>query len=43
MHPDQDTLQQMMENAGFTDTRYHNIMGGVCAIHLGFKPAIRNG
>lgn len=38
MHPDQQTLQQMMKDAGFTDTRYHNVMGGVCAIHLGFKP-----
>lgn len=38
MHPDQQTLQQMMKEAGFTDTRYHNVMGGVCAIHLGFKP-----
>ncbi len=38
MHPDQDTLREMMVNAGFTDTRYHNVMGGVCAIHLGFKP-----
>ncbi|MCP5347293.1 MAG: bifunctional demethylmenaquinone methyltransferase/2-methoxy-6-polyprenyl-1,4-benzoquinol methylase UbiE [Gammaproteobacteria bacterium] len=38
MHPDQETLRQMMADAGFTDTRYHNVMGGVCAIHLGFKP-----
>ena len=38
MHPDQQTLQQMMVDAGFTDTRFHNLMGGVCAIHLGFKP-----
>ncbi|MEZ5490339.1 MAG: bifunctional demethylmenaquinone methyltransferase/2-methoxy-6-polyprenyl-1,4-benzoquinol methylase UbiE [Gammaproteobacteria bacterium] len=38
MHPDQDTLRQMMADAGFVDTRYHNIMSGVCAIHLGFKP-----
>ncbi len=38
MHPDQETLKGMMENAGFTDCRYHDVMGGVCAIHLGFKP-----
>lgn len=37
MHPDQDTLKSMMETAGFTDCRYHDVMGGVCAIHLGFK------
>jgi len=42
MHPDQQTLQQMMVDAGFTDTRFHNLMGGVCAIHLGFKPAEPN-
>ena len=38
MHPDQHALQQMMTDAGFTDTRFHNLMGGVCAIHVGFKP-----
>ncbi len=38
MHPDQITLKQMMEAAGFVDCRYHDIMGGVCAIHIGFKP-----
>ncbi len=37
MHPDQETLKSMMEDAGFTDCRYHDVMGGVCAIHLGFK------
>lgn len=38
MHPDQDTLKEMMENAGFSNCRYHDVMGGVCAIHIGFKP-----
>ncbi len=38
MHPDQQTLQQMMNDAGYTDTRFHNLMGGVCALHIGFKP-----
>ncbi|MDT8427833.1 MAG: bifunctional demethylmenaquinone methyltransferase/2-methoxy-6-polyprenyl-1,4-benzoquinol methylase UbiE [Pseudomonadales bacterium] len=38
MHPDQDTLKQMMASAGFIDCKYHNVMGGVCAIHVGFKP-----
>lgn len=38
MHPDQETLKGMMENAGFERCRYHDVMGGVCAIHIGFKP-----
>lgn len=38
MHPDQQTLKSMMENAGFSDCRFHDVMGGVCAIHIGFKP-----
>ncbi|MGB4247444.1 MAG: bifunctional demethylmenaquinone methyltransferase/2-methoxy-6-polyprenyl-1,4-benzoquinol methylase UbiE [Pseudohongiellaceae bacterium] len=38
MHPDQETLKGMMENAGFSNCRYHDVMGGICAIHLGFKP-----
>jgi demethylmenaquinone methyltransferase/2-methoxy-6-polyprenyl-1,4-benzoquinol methylase len=42
MHPDQETLKTMMENAGFSDCRYHNVMGGICAIHLGFKAAHTN-
>lgn len=37
MHPDQDTLLEMMRAAGLTDCRYQNLMNGVCAIHLGFK------
>jgi demethylmenaquinone methyltransferase / 2-methoxy-6-polyprenyl-1,4-benzoquinol methylase len=38
MHPDQETLLAMMEQAGFVDCKYHNVMNGVCAIHIGFKP-----
>lgn len=37
MHPDQDTLKEMMEHAGFVDCRYHNIMDGICAVHVGYK------
>jgi demethylmenaquinone methyltransferase / 2-methoxy-6-polyprenyl-1,4-benzoquinol methylase len=37
MHPDQETVKDMMEQAGFTNSSYHNVMGGVCAIHLGIK------
>ena len=38
MHPDQETLKSMMEEAGLVDCRYHDILDGICAIHLGFKP-----
>ena len=37
MHPDQDTLKAMMEAAGFDNCHYHNVMGGICAIHIGHK------
>lgn len=37
MHPDQETLKQMMVNAGFKDCDYHNMTGGIVAIHRGFK------
>jgi len=26
-----------MENAGLVDCKYHNVMNGICAIHMGFK------
>lgn len=37
MHPDQDTLLEMMESAGFVDCKYHNIMDGICAVHIGYR------
>lgn len=37
MHPDQDTLLTMMEEAGLVDCKYHNVMDGICAIHVGHK------
>jgi len=37
MHPDQETLKQMMVDAGYRDCEYHNAMGGICAIHIGHK------
>ncbi|HET6725797.1 MAG TPA: bifunctional demethylmenaquinone methyltransferase/2-methoxy-6-polyprenyl-1,4-benzoquinol methylase UbiE [Gammaproteobacteria bacterium] len=37
MHPDQATLKQMMEDAGFEQCRYHNLSGGIVALHVGFK------
>jgi len=38
MHPDQETLKSMMETAGFHDTEYHNLTGGIVALHKGIKP-----
>lgn len=37
MHPDQDTLKDMMNKAGFQKTSYHNLTGGIVALHKGFK------
>ncbi|MGE9553195.1 bifunctional demethylmenaquinone methyltransferase/2-methoxy-6-polyprenyl-1,4-benzoquinol methylase UbiE [Erwinia amylovora] len=37
MHPDQETLKQMMEDVGFENTTYHNLTGGIVALHRGFK------
>lgn len=38
MHPDQETLGQMMEDAGFTRVRFNNMLNGIVAIHEGVKP-----
>lgn len=38
MHPDQDTLKDMMADAGFAACEYHNMTGGVVALHKGIKP-----
>ncbi|MCL1142145.1 bifunctional demethylmenaquinone methyltransferase/2-methoxy-6-polyprenyl-1,4-benzoquinol methylase UbiE [Shewanella gaetbuli] len=37
MHPDQDTLKQMMVDAGFEQVDYTNMTDGVVALHRGFK------
>jgi demethylmenaquinone methyltransferase/2-methoxy-6-polyprenyl-1,4-benzoquinol methylase len=37
MHPDQDTLKTMMEQAGLDAVKYYNLSGGVVALHLGTK------
>jgi demethylmenaquinone methyltransferase / 2-methoxy-6-polyprenyl-1,4-benzoquinol methylase len=37
MHPDQTTLQNMLESVGFTRCSYINLTAGICAIHKGFK------
>ena len=36
-HPDQETLKAMMERAGFERCSYHNLSGGIVALHVGFK------
>jgi demethylmenaquinone methyltransferase/2-methoxy-6-polyprenyl-1,4-benzoquinol methylase len=36
-HPDQETLRQMMGQAGFERVRYHNLSAGVVAVHKGYK------
>jgi len=37
MHPDQETLKGMMEEAGFENCSYHNMTGGIVALHVGYK------
>ncbi len=37
MHPDQETLKQMMNKAGFEQTSYYNLTGGIVALHRGYK------
>lgn len=37
MHPDQETLKAMMNDAGFENTSYYNLTGGIVALHRGFK------
>ncbi|GAA6182947.1 bifunctional demethylmenaquinone methyltransferase/2-methoxy-6-polyprenyl-1,4-benzoquinol methylase UbiE [Aliiglaciecola sp. NS0011-25] len=37
MHPDQETLKGMMEAVGFEQTTFHNLTGGIVALHRGFK------
>jgi demethylmenaquinone methyltransferase/2-methoxy-6-polyprenyl-1,4-benzoquinol methylase len=34
-HPDQKTLLGMMQTAGLEDCRYHNLSGGIVAVHVG--------
>jgi demethylmenaquinone methyltransferase/2-methoxy-6-polyprenyl-1,4-benzoquinol methylase len=37
MHPDQKGLLAMMQGAGFERCQYHNLTGGVVALHKGYK------
>jgi demethylmenaquinone methyltransferase / 2-methoxy-6-polyprenyl-1,4-benzoquinol methylase len=37
MHPDQETLKQMMTDAGLSRVDYYNLSAGVVALHKGYK------
>lgn len=37
MHPNQETLRNMMLENGFDDCHYHNLTGGIVAVHIGVK------
>ncbi|HVP34742.1 MAG TPA: bifunctional demethylmenaquinone methyltransferase/2-methoxy-6-polyprenyl-1,4-benzoquinol methylase UbiE [Steroidobacteraceae bacterium] len=37
MHPDQETLLTMMRAAGLEGCRYHNLSGGIVAVHRGYR------
>ncbi len=37
VHPDQETLLGMLQDAGFERCRYYNLAGGVVALHVGYK------
>ena len=37
MHPDQEALKSLMKNTGFGHVDYHNLSGGVVALHVGIK------
>jgi demethylmenaquinone methyltransferase/2-methoxy-6-polyprenyl-1,4-benzoquinol methylase len=37
MHPDQQTLKEMLERSGFERCDVHNLTGGIVAIHRGYK------
>ena len=38
VHPDQETLKGMMQNAGLVNCKYQNMTGGIVALHTGIKP-----
>ncbi len=37
MHPDQEALKKLMQECEFDDVEYHNLTGGIVALHKGFK------
>ena len=36
-HPNQETLLGMMRDVGLEDCRYHNLSGGIVALHRGYR------
>lgn len=36
-HPPQQRLRAMMQEVGFERVRYHNLSGGIVALHVGYK------
>jgi len=36
-HPDQEALLGMLREAGLENCRYHNLMGGIVAVHRGYR------
>lgn len=36
-HPDQETLLAMLRDAGYVKAHYHNLSGGIVAVHVGYK------
>jgi demethylmenaquinone methyltransferase / 2-methoxy-6-polyprenyl-1,4-benzoquinol methylase len=36
-HPDQQGLIELMKTAGLDSCRYHNLMGGIVAVHRGYR------
>ncbi len=36
-HPDQETLLGILRDAGLADCRYHNLAGGIVAVHRGYR------
>ena len=37
MHPDQESLKTLMEEAGLSRVEYFNMTAGVVALHRGYK------
>lgn len=37
MHPDQESLKSFMTDSGFDEVQYHNLNGGIVALHRGYK------
>jgi demethylmenaquinone methyltransferase/2-methoxy-6-polyprenyl-1,4-benzoquinol methylase len=37
MHPNQEELKALMKNSGFSHVDYHNLAGGVVALHVAIK------